>query len=169
MDSVLDEIDRRVSERLAQRTPSRREKLRRARQDGIAPESFLVNPKLNKQTARKKLRHAVGAGWVQKPELCPCGAPVDHAHHPDYRKPLDVEWLCSKCHGERHRKTHCAQGHPFDEANTIVTTDGKRKCKTCAYAHNRAWSEKKRLLKSPLSNRQSVPFTQPSRDGTITL
>jgi len=28
-------------------------------------------------------------------------------------------------------KTHCPQGHPYDEANTIITTLGRRMCRTC--------------------------------------
>lgn len=29
------------------------------------------------------------------------------------------------------RKTHCAQGHPYDEENTYVTPQGLRRCRTC--------------------------------------
>ena len=28
-------------------------------------------------------------------------------------------------------KTHCPQGHPYDEANTYVCPDGRRDCRTC--------------------------------------
>lgn len=28
-------------------------------------------------------------------------------------------------------KTHCPQGHPYDEVNTLVGSDGKRRCRTC--------------------------------------
>lgn len=29
-------------------------------------------------------------------------------------------------------RTHCANGHPFDEINTYVRSDGARRCRTCA-------------------------------------
>jgi hypothetical protein len=31
-----------------------------------------------------------------------CGEPKVHAHHEDYSRPLDVTWLCQKCHVQRH-------------------------------------------------------------------
>lgn len=35
-------------------------------------------------------------------------------------------------------KTHCIHGHPFDEANTRVTPQGHRSCRTCARIRVRA-------------------------------
>jgi hypothetical protein len=32
---------------------------------------------------------------------CFCGE-EGHAHHPDYRKPLDIQWLCAKHHAQYH-------------------------------------------------------------------
>lgn len=58
--------------------------------------------------ARSAIRDAVRYGKVIKPDRCgKCGnVPARgsdgrsciHAHHHDYSKPLDVEWLCVKCH-----------------------------------------------------------------------
>lgn len=48
---------------------------------------------------RKALRD--GALTPQPCEVC--GEKRVHGHHEDYSKPLDVMWLCSTHHGERHR------------------------------------------------------------------
>lgn len=56
--------------------------------------------------ARAAVRNAVTAGKMIKPTNCPlCGiSAVLHAHHKDYSKPLEVEWMGSICHGKEHRK-----------------------------------------------------------------
>lgn len=59
-----------------------------------------------KLRARTALNHAVERGKLERPTTCPgCGAKDVpsrrmHGHHADYAKPLEVEWLCSKCHGK---------------------------------------------------------------------
>ena len=57
--------------------------------------------------ARNKLRAAVRKGILIRPEACDqCGGVGQRieAHHRDYDKPLEVEWLCSRCHGKTRRK-----------------------------------------------------------------
>lgn len=54
--------------------------------------------------ARRMVRSAVEGGFIIKPKECSkCGNEGKiHAHHPDYSKPLEVIWLCSKCHNKIH-------------------------------------------------------------------
>src|SRR5262245_13646810 len=33
--------------------------------------------------------------------------------------------------------THCPKGHPYDEQNTLVWADGKRRCRICQREHSR--------------------------------
>ena len=59
-----------------------------------------------KHRARELVRHAITTGKLLKPDQCEqCSNTTNiQGHHCDYTKPLDVMWLCSKCHGLWHRK-----------------------------------------------------------------
>ncbi len=53
------------------------------------------------------VRNAVVAGKIKKPKTCPsCGDKKCkiEGHHADYFRPLSIEWLCTMCHGKKHRK-----------------------------------------------------------------
>ena len=52
------------------------------------------------KSAGGKLRWAVRRGKILRPNHCErCSKPCKpDAHHHDYAKPLDVEWLCRQCH-----------------------------------------------------------------------
>lgn len=60
---------------------------------------------LTPKQARAILNEAVRHGRVIPPSTCDrCGleAELIQAHHRDYKRPLDVEWLCSNCHSAEH-------------------------------------------------------------------
>ena len=56
------------------------------------------------KTAYQKVQNAKRRGELIIPGKCSrCGSPDRiEAHHHDYSKPLDVNWLCHKCHREEH-------------------------------------------------------------------
>jgi hypothetical protein len=74
-----------------------RERYRRGHVPATRPE--------HKRRAGLIIREQIRRGLVSRPSSCQsCGNPVKvDAHHPDYAKPLDVEFLCRRCHGHRHR------------------------------------------------------------------
>lgn len=59
-----------------------------------------------KVNAENKLRRAIIAGKVNKPEKCEiCGKITKlEAHHQDYSQPLKVQFLCMTCHKLEHKK-----------------------------------------------------------------
>jgi len=65
------------------------------------------NPMNDEQRQRDICRSYAGVyfrrGKLIKPALCEdCGNnEPEHMHHDDYEKPLDVNWLCVKCHNKR--------------------------------------------------------------------
>jgi hypothetical protein len=54
--------------------------------------------------ARTIMNHAVRDGALRRGACERCGS-ADHVegHHADYGRPLDVTWLCAKCHKIVHR------------------------------------------------------------------
>ena len=56
----------------------------------------------SKRNAHIALNNALRFRHVIK-RPCVCGSDDVQAHHADYAKPLDVEWLCTQCHAKLHR------------------------------------------------------------------
>ena len=64
--------------------------------------------------AHSKVQNALRNRTLVRPDACDdCGVipPSSrigqsgiHAHHEDYSRPLEVDWLCRDCHGLRHRR-----------------------------------------------------------------
>lgn len=67
----------------------------------------------DRRQARIAVGHAVESGRLVKPAHCGgCGKATEsrllHGHHPDYSKPLEVEWLCTGCHSAEHQREKAA-------------------------------------------------------------
>ncbi len=52
--------------------------------------------------AKESVKHALKSGRLVRPDVCSrCFTPCKpHAHHADYSKRFDVEWLCPLCHSK---------------------------------------------------------------------
>ena len=61
----------------------------------------------NKKRARSAVKAAIKKGTLTRPANCACGSDaLVEAHHHDYTKPLEVEWLCRRCHRKHHETPH---------------------------------------------------------------
>jgi hypothetical protein len=73
--------------------------MRTAREKGKWPWEYNL-----KSRARAISSVYLNRGKLKKEETCfQCGLPSQEKHHPDYTKPLDVVWMCRKCHWALHR------------------------------------------------------------------
>lgn len=92
----------------------------RKHRDTILARASSDNPiRRFKNNARKLLNGAVMKGDVVRISICErCGTRrSEQAHHEDYAKPLEVVWLCTLCHGLRHRE--------INEERRIAKLNGK--------------------------------------------
>lgn len=76
----------------------------------------------------------------------PEGLEIDHlCHNPSCVQVKHLEAVTRTGNMRRTRPAlsdHCIHGHPFDEANTIVRADGRRRCRQCNRDNARAWRER---------------------------
>lgn len=54
----------------------------------------------DRAAARTAVSNAVKRGDLIRQPCQLCGATKSQAHHRDYSRPLDVEWMCFRCHRE---------------------------------------------------------------------
>jgi hypothetical protein len=92
-------------DRLRYRTPERKAQgaanAKKWRKDH--PEAYKAHTALN---------NAVRDGRIQKQPCAVCSTDKNvHAHHSDYSRPLDVKWLCAKCHHRIHAIFPQLHGH----------------------------------------------------------
>ena len=66
----------------------------------------MIFTRRQKKHARSKATQAINKGIIVRPKSCEkCNRYIPlHAHHDDYSKPLDVRFLCSRCHWNWHKK-----------------------------------------------------------------
>lgn len=76
------------------------------------PENHFYRGTTASDKAQNLLEEAIERGIVVRKTHCEeCddsgqfkdGRSKIQAHHPDYNKPLDVQWLCQKCHHKWHK------------------------------------------------------------------
>jgi len=80
----------------------RTENAEKARRQGVNDSKRYREANGLKCRARYLVRKALRAGSLVKKPCMVCGSPGAEAHHEDYGRPLDVQWLCRECHVDLH-------------------------------------------------------------------
>jgi HNH endonuclease len=92
-------------------------------------------------------RHRVGPGhplvaahrlsYEHHKGAIPDGMQVDHlcrnrrCVRPDHLEAVSPSVNTDRQDHANRRKTHCPNGHPYDDENTVIGADGWRRCRTC--------------------------------------
>jgi hypothetical protein len=78
----------------------------RGRRNASLNTKRMVKKYHDKNLSRQKLQYAVRVGSLLRPKRCDQCKKIGKigAHHRDYKQPLDVMWLCPRCHSLMHRQ-----------------------------------------------------------------
>lgn len=78
----------------------------------------------DRYAARQAVLVAMRSGKLARMPCARCGENKTHAHHHDYAKPLEVEWLCDHCHKLEHGRV--AQSSPEMPATARHVLEAER-------------------------------------------
>jgi hypothetical protein len=98
-----------------------------AKRFGLSRQRICQILKPDRVLAQQAKNRAIKKGIIKIPERCSnCNKNKKlHAHHPDYSKPLDVVWLCPRCHGmAHHRPTKKKKKKSKDKAAALLGSLG---------------------------------------------
>lgn len=85
-------------------------KARERRNTAARQRRYRADPRLRKRImARSKVRGLIARGLLRRGPCLRCGDRRTETHHLDYRRPLDVVWLCHRCHCLVHGKSEKAR------------------------------------------------------------
>lgn len=68
------------------------------------PKHSELSPEARKKANCRAYANVYKRRGLLKQEPCKCGSKKSQMHHEDYDKPLEVEWMCRKCHLEEHNE-----------------------------------------------------------------
>lgn len=107
----------------------------------------------DKRQARQRINVEVRTGRRPHPNMFPCSdcghiwkrgeRRHEYDHYLGYAAEhhYDVQPVCTKCHSMRDNiranATHCIHGHEFTKKNTIVVSNGTRRCLECRRVKDR--------------------------------
>lgn len=90
----------------------------------LTKEEFLL-----RERARQAVYRALDSGAIKKPSKCrDCKKDWAwlQAHHKDYDRPLDVAWVCQKCHTARHAKGEGIKGARLEKfKKSLISRKGR--------------------------------------------
>ena len=106
--------------------------------DGYGRVSFNQTMRLAHRVAYELLVGPIPSG-LELDHLCRVPACVNPAHLEPVTHQENIRrgTAGQRCKERAAAVTHCPQGHPYDEENTFIRRDGRRRCKACSAAKSR--------------------------------